>query len=557
MKPSMKNPKKAMCLSTITSSPLKIKDILMKKIKYILAVLVLTLTATSCEKIIDIDPISNIGTDQFYKNYNEVNIALTGCYNGMHGSMYNEWMMTELRSDNAKQGVPSSTNVANTVLNELDMYTLNSSHIKVYDYWIATYKNIRSINYVLRSLGVTYVDGQLVFGESTAKVTLKEKNQLAGEALFLRAYHYFNLTRLFGGTFLLTEPLEAADSKKVPRSSVQEMYQLITSDLTASKDLLLPKTFAQISANDLGRATTWAAKALLAKVYLTNDQKEKALPLLDDVIDHSGYGLLNSYADVFSTTNEMNKEIIFAVRYKAGGLGLGSPMANLFSPTASGTAVINAGGDGNNYPTESLKAAYVAPPSGAADKRKDVNVAVYNGKSYVKKYISQVSVKYDAENDFPVIRFADVLLMKAEALGFDGPSGVSVGLINQIRTRAGAQSYPGGTVIFNSAFYTYPAAGTYAIADDAAFENALFNERRVELAFENQRFFDMLRTGKAVTRIQAYYAQEFDIHYKSYRPVVTLAQVQANVTEDRLLLPIPQREIDTNNQMEIVQNSGY
>ncbi|RZK74903.1 MAG: RagB/SusD family nutrient uptake outer membrane protein, partial [Pedobacter sp.] len=300
------------------------KNIIKNKISFIVLT-ALVFTIGSCQKNIELDPISNVGVDAYYRNFNEVNSALTGCYNGMHDPLYNEWMVTELRSDNAKQGVPNSTNAANAELNALDMFTLNPFHERVYDYWINTYNNVRAINYVLRSLGVKYNNGQLTVEEGIAQLTAAQKNKLIGEALFLRSYHYFNMVRLFGGVFLVTEPVDPQTAKQQQRSSVQEIYNLIVADLTKANELLLNTPYASIPSADLGRANVWASKSRLAKVYLTLDQKASALPLLDDVIANSGYALLPNYADVFSVSNEMNREIIFAVRYKAGGLGIGSP----------------------------------------------------------------------------------------------------------------------------------------------------------------------------------------------------------------------------------------
>jgi hypothetical protein len=529
----------------------------MKKIKYILLITVLSFTVTSCEKIIDIDPISNVGEDAFYRNYTEVNTALTGCYGGLQGPLYNEWMFTELRGDNSKQGLATSSSVQNLELNELDMYVLNSAHAQVYIYWLATYKNIRAINFVLRSLGATYSNGQITIGAGTADVTPAQKNQLIGEALFLRSYHYFNMVRLFGGVAAVTDPVDPEKAKQVNRNTIAECYQLIEADLAKAKDLLANNTFSTIPSTNLGRANAWAAKSLLAKVYLTLNRKAEALTLVNDVISNSGYGLLTSYADVFSISNEMNREIIFAVRYKAGGFGIGSPFANLFAPSGSGNAVVNNDGNGYNFPTESIKLAYITPATGASDNRKAVNIAQFTTtRPYCRKFTSQVINRYDAENDFPVIRFADVLLMKAEATGYDGASGSSVSIINQIRARSGAAVYP-GTGDFNTTFYQYPAAGTNSIADVATFKTALFKERRLELAFENQRFFDLVRTGDGANLIKAYIAEEYTAHYANYRPILTLAFIQSNITTNRLLLPIPQREIDTNDQIVIPQNPGY
>lgn len=508
---------------------------------------------SSCQKIIDVDPISNIPVDNYYRDYNEVNRALTGAYNGLQGSLYNEWMMTDLRSDNSLQGVPNSSSAPNIELNELDMFTLGSSHPQVYNYWIATYNGIRSLNYVLKSLGVKYENKKITVGEGTATMNERQKEQLAGEALFLRAYYYFNLVRLFGGVFLITEPVSVTGAKQIQRSTIQETYDLIIADLSAAKDQL-----SQTSATDnSGHATTWAAKSLLAKVYLTLGKKSDALPLLNDVISNSGHALLPSYADVFSITNEMNKEIIFAVRYKAGGLGLGSPFANLFAPISSGSKVVNNDGNGYNFPTADAIAMYRYPASTGKDARRDATIAFFTStKPYVKKYLSPVVLKYDAENDYPVIRFSDVLLMKAEALGYDGASGVSVGIINQIRARAGAIDYP-GTGSFAAAFYKYPASGDYVIDNEQKFKDALLLERRIELAYENQRFFDMLRLGDPINILKSHFANEYTAHYSKIQPAITLAQLQSMVTQERMILPIPQREIDTNNEIVIPQNPGY
>jgi hypothetical protein len=523
----------------------------MKNYHYILIMGLLGGAVSSCNKIIDLEPQSNVSVENFYKNYGEVKVALTGCYSGMQVPLQTEWMMTELRSDISKQGSPGSTAVPNIELNDLNTYLQNSGHSQVYNYWFYTYKNIRSANYVLRSLGVTYSNGQITLGQPTAQMEDAQLKQLAGEALFIRAYHYFNLVRLFGGVFTLTEAKTPAELKTINRSSVEDCYKLITADLEAAKGFLTRKSFSQQAQEDLGRATVWAAEALLAKVYLTTNRKADALTLLDDVIINSGHDLLPAYADVFSINNEMNKEILFAVRFKAGGLGLGNFMANTFAALNSGSAIVNGNGSGLNFPTANLEAKYITPSTGAIDKRKAVNIDKYNGNAYCKKFISPVMIKNDAENDFPVLRFADVLLLKAEALGY---SSTAVDIINRIRERAGAVVYP-GTGSFTAAFYKYPDTGTEAITD-ATFLSKLLDERRLELAFENQRLFDINRTGQFTAVMEAYYTSEYDSHYKKFKPAIPLEDLKNNV-KIRSLLPIPQRELDSNNQLEIPQNGGY
>lgn len=530
----------------------------LKRLSFIAVLAILTVLA-SCKKLINVEPQSNVTVGNYYRNFTEVNAALTGCYNGLQEPLNYEWMVTELRSDNVVQHAPTSASSINDDFNDLNLYTLSAQNPQVYNYYLSVYKNIRNINYVLRSLGVSYSGGQLVYGEGTAKVTAAQKSQLIGQALFLRAYHYFNLVRLFGGMFILTEPVIPSEAKQINRSSVADTYQLVLADLLGAKSQLVRTAYASLPAGELGRATAWAAEGLLAKVYLTLGRKADALPILNDIIASSGYGLETTYARVFSINNEMNKEILFAVRYKSGLVGLGNPMANAFAPSGSGDAVVPGDGSWYNCPSQSdLVSAYKTPSASTMiDSRKAVNIASYGSTStpfYNNKFISAELYKNDAENDFPVLRYADILLMKAEATGFDGATGSSMTIINQIRQRAGAGTYSTGT--FNTGFYLYPASGTGAITDAASFQTAMLNERRLELAFENQRFFDLVRNGVLVVTIKNHYVLDYALFYTKYKRG-TADVLGANVTEQKALLPIPQREIDVNNEIIIPQNPGY
>ncbi len=530
----------------------------LKRLSFITALAILTVLA-SCKKLINVEPPSNVTVGNYYRNFTEVNTALTGCYNGLQEPLNYEWMVTELRSDNVVQHAPTSASSINDDFNDLNLYTLSAQNPQIYNYYLSVYKNIRNINYVLRSLGVSYSGGQLVYGEGTAKVTAAQKSQLIGQALFLRAYHYFNLVRLFGGMFILTEPVIPSEAKQINRSSEADTYQLVLADLLGAKSQLIRTAYASIPAGDLGRATAWAAEGLLAKVYLTLGRKADALPILNDIIASSGYGLETTYARVFSINNEMNKEILFAVRYKSGLVGLGNPMANSFAPSGSGDAVVPGDGSWYNCPSQSdLVSAYKTPSASTMiDSRKAVNIASYGSTStpfYNNKFISAELYKNDAENDFPVLRYADILLMKAEATGFDGATGSSMAIINQIRQRAGAGTYTTGT--FSNGFYLYPASGTGAITDAASFQTAMLNERRLELAFENQRFFDLVRNGVLVATIKNHYVLDYALFYTKYKRG-TADVLGANVTDQKALLPIPQREIDVNNEIIIPQNPGY
>lgn len=514
----------------------------MKKLIYIF--LSGAIVLSSCKKVADLYPQSNLNTGTYYSNLDEVKAALSGVYNGMQKPLYYEWQMTELRSDNSKQGSPGSTSSNNRDLSDLDMFSVSPSHNAVAQYWLTTYTNIRNANVILQKLGAVYdpAAGTINFTDINIPITATDRKQLAGEAMFIRAYHYFNLVRLFGGVFLIYEPITPAQAKATNRATVADIYKLIEADLKAASTSMSGLKYSQIAAADQGRATTWAAKGLLGKVYLTEGKKAEAIVQLQDVKDNSGYSLQSSYANVFSVTNEVNSEILFTVRYKAPGLGLGSPFANIFAPLGSGSAVVIGDGDGLNYPTAELDTLTNGDP------RKSLLIATYGTgsatKLYTKKYLSTLTVTDDADNDWPVLRYADVLLLLAEAQGYTSSS---VDLINLVRVRAGVPLYT-----------------STSISTVAQFEQALSKERRIEFAFENQRWFDLVRFNTTLTTITAeqtikdHFANEYNAHYRLYTaPALSLAQLQSNVTREHLLLPIPQREIDTNTSLMIPQNPGY
>lgn len=580
----------------------------MKRSKYIILLVAISLTA--CRKTIDLEPVSNSDAATFYSNTTELNAALIGCYSGMKAPLITEWSLTELRSDNVIQGVANSTSSVNRDLSDLDMFFPNVSHQGLYTYWLNTYYNIRNTNLLLNALGVNYTEaaGTLSYDSITIPVENAVKRRIAAEASFIRAHHYFNLVRLYGGVFLVHEAITPDQAKQVNRSTTAEIYKLIIADLQNAAANGNTARFGAIPAAESGRANSWSAKALLAKVYLTLNRKTDAAVLLQDVITNSGYSLQASYSNIFSITNEMNSEVLFAIRYKSGGLGLGSSLPNLFAPLRSGNAIANGDGSGYMFPSQELNNAYLNFNVPSASVKKDslrvvlrdssINTRILPGMSvtgtqiavgttvaaitgniltlsqgasatsttatlniadprraasignytatirYPAKLISNPAVVNDAENDWMVIRYADVLLMLAEA---QGNSTASIALINQVRNRSRLASLD-------------PAV----INTPVLFEKALADERRFEFAFENQRWFDLQRmniTSTTLTIEQTmvnHFAVMYPLHYTFYpNPKLLLSEIQAFVVPNRMLLPIPQREIDNNTQIVIQQNLGY
>ena len=535
----------------------------MKK-SYTYISIVLLIILSGCNDIIDLQSESNIAEENFYRNYNEIQAGLTGCYKGLQKPLTTEWSLTELRSDNTLSDSGSSNSVVNQDFSYLDQLYPSTSHLGNYTYWLNTYNNIRNTNVVLNAVGANYnvTTGAIEYTPIDPSIATEPQcKSIAAEASFIRAYHYFNLVRLYGGVFLIHEAITPTESKTINRSSVDEIYRLIEADLKNADTNGSKETFSATPANLIGHANSWAAKALLAKVYLTLDRKAAAIDLLNSVKTSSGYGLESTYANVFSVNNEMNKEILFTIRFKSGGVGLGNPLANLFAPSNSGNAIVN--GDGKGYNLPSLELSTTAATFDPSSTRRLVNIQPYAKLFYVSKFTTKSALEDDTENDFPVIRYADVLLMLAEA---QGNSPESIGYINEVRKRTGLTDL----------------STTLTTAD---FEKALSNERRWEFAFENQRFFDLVRftttttttatlpsktivtsksyttpafTGKA-EGAELVMKRHFNAQYKIYAKFentlpLTPLELFNYANPSRFLLPIPQYEIDTNSNIVIEQN---
>ena len=454
----------------------------MKKYIIISLTVLIVFALSSCEKFLNEQPIDQLGEGSFYKNDQELNMATMACYSGLRSMANEEWRFTEIRSDDARLYTKNTGDAINVRLRQLDNFTVETTHDENRNYWEAAYKTIDNCNVVLENLDVV-TDQDL-------------KNQLEGEARFIRAYTYFNLVRLYGPVFLVTKRLSIEEANSLPRSSVQDVYDVIINDLSLAAGVsgntaLLPDTYDDA---DLGRATSWAAKTLLAKVYLTLKRYSEAEPLLIDVKDNSGYGLLANYADVFNSNNEMNNEIIFAIRYKSGGYGQGSPFANYFSPR-DGSFVP---GRAYNYntPTNDLIEAY---DSEGDSIRKNVAMKEtwiddsgnLSAVPFVTKFTSSFDNEMDAENDWIVLRYADVLLMLAEVENETSSVASALPYVNQVRARVGLDP-----VLEKDA----PTQWDMKLVIE--------KERRLEFAFEDQRLFDLLRTNRLATVMEAYYNTE-------------------------------------------------
>jgi hypothetical protein len=500
---------------------------------------------TACEDLIIDKPESKLTQVDFFNTKVRINAGVMGCYAGMANIMNTEWKFTENRSDNSCVFGTGSGTGERVDLTDIKFFRTSPSEPLLYSFWYVYFQNIMNINAILPSVetGQTYVP------------TESDRAQYEGELLFMRGFHYFQLVTLWGDMFKVTKVIDQVTAKTLTRRPAAEIYNdIVIPDLTKAANQL-PTSY---STNDIGRVTKWAAKGMLAKVYMTlggDANLALAKGLLEEVMAAPGYGLLtdkgtstSAYANIFNIANEMNKEIIFAVRYKGGSQGIGSPFWGTFAPDGSANLFLKVGTPvGNNNPTPELMAFFNTYPT---DTRIDATFRNWlkgtTNIPYVSKFIDpNMTQALQGENDWIVLRYADIQLLHAEILAQSTNPDAARTDVNAIRTRAGVATY------------------TTAFGSKSAALDAVYNERRLELAFEDQRWFDLLRMNtsysdpdKAITILRTVvFTTDWTVLYSKYYPVIPPT---ANFFNSfRLLLPIPQQEIDTNNDLIIPQNPNY
>ncbi len=515
----------------------------MKNKNIILAWFVI-LIFSGCDSLITDKPESMLIQDNFFTTQTHISEGVVGCYKGMCKTINEEWKFTEMRSDNSCVAYTSTSSGDRSDYCFMKFFNPPTSLPIMRDYWYVLFQNISNVNAILPSVaaGSTYVSSESL------------RAQYEAELLFIRAYHYYTLVNLWGDMFKVTKVIGPLDAKTIVRSPATEIYdEIIFPDLIKAADQL-PATY---SAAEAGRITKWAAKAMLAKAYMQKGDLQdipKAQTLLEEVIGTTQYCNLvttkgtavSAYANVFSVDNEMNPEIIFAIRFSRSN-SLGSSFWGTFAPDGSAANIIKAGTPvGDNNPTPEFMSKFSDP----TDTRKDACFRVWDKNAstheqYISKYIDpSMVIALQGENDWPVIRYSDLLLLHAEILAQSANPNDALADVNKVRVRAGVKPYL-----------------NFASKTEAL--DSVYQERRIELAFENHRWFDLLRMGKAYDDpnkalsilTTAIFTTDYLLLYGQFNKIAP--PVQSSFTIERMLLPIPQQEIDTNNKMVIPQNPGY
>jgi tetratricopeptide (TPR) repeat protein len=473
----------------------------MKKIPALVAAF--SLLITSCSKeFIEILPVDTVTVDVLYKTDKDFQDAVIGVYAIFQDQYQNMYFFGDIRADDNWDELVKGTAGA------VDNFTLSNDDPLLISTWRNYYKAITRANTVLEKL-------------TTANASVTNKNRHTGEAEFLRALAYFDLVRIFGDVPLVTKSLSIEGSYKTPREKVDKIYdELIIKDLLDAESKL-PVSY---TGTDVGRATKGAARALLGKVYLTRKDFVKAEAKLQEVTT-MGYALLPNWADLWDyTKNEHHSEYIYDIEYEQGLGGEGSIYTNRFTPKVTSMIAfygIAGSVDDQNTPHQVLFDLF-----DAKDKRKDITatrgytdatgkfipilISSNNMSAYTRKYIARITTANDSPADWKVIRYADVLLMYAEALNENGKTAAALPYLNQIRTRAGVTPY-----------------GTLTQAEMRA---NIVLERRMELAFEGHRWFDLVRTGQAFNVMQKY-------GMKPHNTLWPIPFAQIQLVNDRAIFP--------------------
>ncbi|GAB4043364.1 RagB/SusD family nutrient uptake outer membrane protein [Spirosoma litoris] len=478
----------------------------MNRFTYLLTLLSCLLVAGGCQSNLEEVPISFLSESNSFNNAADATTAINAVYDRSK-IIYQMPMIVlgDLSGDDIlvrPDGDPAA--------NEVDQFKYTASTNYFDSFYTYSYITIDRANRVIENVPRIMMDTKL-------------RDQIVGEAKFLRALHYFNLVRAFGDVPLVVKTTTDVVNVKIPRDPAEKVYQQIILDLQDAEKVL-PTSYT--AAGEIGRATVGAAKSILAKVYLTRKDWSNAATKAKEVIDSKTYSLVADYRDIFTPEKENGPEHIFSIQFSCIQPKYGSAMAENFAIYFS--YPINLTG-GSFQVTDSYANSFVA-----GDYRKQVAVitqkTIANGTVVLSRTGPHLDKYWDpnacgagqARNNFLVIRYADVLLMYAEALNeLSGPGTDAYNAINQVRARARKGDNTTGPQDLTG-------------LSQAQFRDAVLQERSWELAGEGHRRWDLLRTGK----------------------LLEAAQKQGYTVSDKyLLFPIPTFERDANPAL--TQNPGF
>ncbi|MDH6342586.1 tetratricopeptide (TPR) repeat protein [Parabacteroides sp. PFB2-12] len=481
----------------------------MMKIQKIILLCLVVLMSSCDDSFLDLPSKTSLSTPVYFKSQSDFEQAINGAYaplRGFYNGSHAAWVMGEMRADNSTYKY--NPNDRGTIDAEFICdYLSDASNPVIHNKYVNNYTIISRVNYLLDPIDNIEFDTNV-------------KNNIKGQAYFLRALAYFDLVQYFGSVPMHLKPAKTLDDTAQPLASTEAIYNQIIADAKEAASLLPNK-----AAQEPGRATSGAAKTLLGNVYIAQKKWAEAESALKEV---TGYRLMDKYEDVFDPLYKNHAESIFEVQYKEGNDGYAShffytflvqPISAEEASAITGIPEIARTVEGYNIPTPDMIDAYEA-----GDLRKDASIGMLIAHGmpypYIKKYCHTHAQTGNTNDNWPVYRYAEVLLFMAEALNEQNKTAEALEYLNKVRQRAGLADYTSGS--------------------QGEVREAILKERRVELAFENKRWLDLVRANKAEETMkaygqrvkanpQAYYFPEgFTVGPNSYTNIETLFPLPAS-----------------------------
>lgn len=497
----------------------------MKIIKYIIPIVALSFIWTGCEDFLEKEPLGQETDKTFFKDPENAVLGVNAIYDaiswdegGVTGSGHNyEWMFTDIISDDAFKG---STPGDFIELRELERWEGRPSTGVTSSRWNVMFAAIYRANEVILNLPESNIDEDL-------------KNRLLGEAYFLRGYAYLNLVTKFGGLPLIDRIIEPSEWGQLDRASVAATYAFIDEDFAKASELLPLKS--EYALEDVGRATKGAARAFLARSYMyqigTDNSNQRTWQdvynLTNEIINSNQYSLEPNYAKLFEMESENGQESIFEIQYTSNLQGWGPEKTGTTNSVIQGNRDV--WGWGFNNPSQLLVDAFEeGDPRLAVTVYKDGDIVVgesqridasqndtgyLNRKAFLEPAFRSSESK-DSPKNIMMFRYADIILMKAEAAYHLSNEDEARDLVNSIRERARQSTRPKGSTAEGATDYV-PYDDLSGVLPDIAESvtgqellEAIWHERRVELAMEKVRFYDLVRTGRYLDAMEQKYGAE-------------------------------------------------
>ncbi len=485
----------------------------------IISITFLLFLATAChDQLLEPVPESVLTTTNAFNSAKDIDLGVLGVYSGLQTKVQKDYLIMEVTTDNEYVEYYATE----PGISEMESLEVSEENNILNNFWKNSYNSIFRANSILANL------------DNPTDYAQNEKEQYTGEAKFLRALFYFDLARVFGDVPLVTELLSVSDAEQVGRTPVDQVIEFVIQDLKDAQSVLPNPSTA-----DWGRASSAAATALLARVYVHKNEWDNARTTLASVVNDFDYQLVDNFEDLFTVETEQNSEAIFSVPFIEGTDGQGityafAPHGGVYQVIDNGSRVVR--------PTWDLHKLYEAGDSRFAVTISETQLLANAGPDdepiwypYINKYIVPIPGT-SSGLDLPVIRLADMILLYAEALYKTGDQTEALKQLNRVRERA-----------FGNSDHNYTIS---EISDERDFMDLLLLERRLELAFENQRWWDLVRTGTYLTELTEYEGE--------YNPGSGQAEIQTNQVQEYMkYFPIPYEQIQLAASGILSQNEGY